>query len=72
MIATKTLHPLGITAKLMAIYQPGGLSEKSIILKNLESPQEVPRSTYSGGCSFWFQGVAEVERKSDGGGCGTS
>ena len=58
------LHPLGIIARLMVIYQPGGLSEKSIILKNLESPQkfEAPR----------FEEVAKVEAKSDGGGCGTS
>eukprot|EP00434_Breviolum_minutum_P043255 symbB.v1.2.038547.t2/scaffold6043.1/size21519/1 len=42
MIATKTLHPLRITSKLMVIYQPGGLSEKGIILRNLESPQEAP------------------------------
>ncbi len=40
MIATKTLSPLGIVSKLMVIYQPGGLSEKGIILRNLENPQE--------------------------------
>eukprot|EP00434_Breviolum_minutum_P003898 symbB.v1.2.003425.t1/scaffold183.1/size281544/9 len=40
MVATKTLNPLGILSKLMVQYQPGGLSEKGIILKNLESPAE--------------------------------
>ena len=40
MIATKTLSPLGIISKLMVIFQPGGLSEKGIILRNLENPQE--------------------------------
>ena len=40
MIATKTLSPLGIIAKLMVIFQPGGLSEKGIILRNLENPPE--------------------------------
>ena len=39
-MATKTLNPLGILSKLMVQYQPGGLSEKGIILKNLESPAE--------------------------------
>ena len=34
--------PLGITSKLMVICQPGGLNEKGIILRNLESPQEAP------------------------------
>ena len=40
MVATKTLNPLGILSKLTVQYQPGGLSEKGIILKSLESPAE--------------------------------
>ena len=40
MIATKTLSPLGIISKLMVAYQPGGVSEKGIILRNLENPPE--------------------------------
>ena len=56
MIATKTLHPLGITSKLMVIYQPGGLSEKGIILRNLESPQEAPtRAAGLAGLRRWLR-----------------
>ena len=40
MVATKNLTPLSMITKLMTIYQPGGLSEKSIILKALEQPPE--------------------------------
>ena len=40
MVATKNLTPLSMITKLMTIYQPGGLSEKAIILKALEQPQE--------------------------------
>ena len=40
MVATKTLNPLGILTKLMVLYQPGVLSEKGIVLRNLESPGE--------------------------------
>ena len=40
MIATKSLEPLSIVAKLMVTYQPGGLAEKSIVLRALESPDE--------------------------------
>ena len=65
MIATKTLHPLGITSKLMVIYQPGGLSEKGIILRNLESPQEAP--TLAAGLAI--EKVVEVEEQGDGSWC---
>ena len=40
MVATKNLTPLSMVTRLMTIYQPGGLSEKAIILKALEQPQE--------------------------------
>ena len=40
MVATKNLTPLAMVARLMVVYQPGGLSEKSIILKALEQPVE--------------------------------
>ena len=40
MIATKSLAPLSIVAKLMVTYQPGGLAEKSIVLRALENPEE--------------------------------
>ena len=41
MVATKSMTCYAILCKLMASYQPGGLVEKSVILKNLESPPEV-------------------------------
>ena len=37
MVATKSMTCYAILCKLMASYQPGGLVEKSVILKNLES-----------------------------------
>ena len=40
LVATKSLSPLKIITKLMTIYQPGGLQEKSVILKQLEDPGE--------------------------------
>ena len=40
MIATQSLSPLAIVAKLMVAYQPGGLAEKGIILRALEQPEE--------------------------------
>ena len=40
MVATKNLTPLAMVARLMTVYQPGGLSEKAIILKALEQPME--------------------------------
>ncbi len=40
MIATKSLSPLAILARLMVTYQPGGLAEKGIILRALEQPEE--------------------------------
>ena len=40
MVTTKNLTPLSMITRLMTIYQPGGLSEKAIILKALEQPQE--------------------------------
>ena len=40
LVATKSLTPLRILAKLMALYQPGGLHEKTVILKQLEDPGE--------------------------------
>lgn len=40
MIATKSLSPLAILARLMVAYQPGGLAEKGIILRALEQPDE--------------------------------
>ena len=42
MVATKNLTPLSMITRLMTVYQPGGLSEKSIILKALEQPPEAP------------------------------
>ena len=40
LVATKSLTPLKIVAKLMTIYQPGGLQEKTVILRQLEDPGE--------------------------------
>ena len=40
LVATKSLTPLRILAKLMSLYQPGGLQEKTVILKQLEDPGE--------------------------------
>lgn len=40
MIATQSLSPLAIVAKLMVAYQPGGLAEKGIVLRALEQPEE--------------------------------
>ena len=34
MVATKNLSPLAMITRLMTIYQPGGLSEKAIILNS--------------------------------------
>ena len=41
MVATKSMTCCAILCKLMASYQPGGLVEKSVILKNLESPPKM-------------------------------
>ena len=40
LVATKSLTPLKVLAKLMSIYQPGGLQEKTVILRQLEDPGE--------------------------------
>lgn len=40
MIATQSLSPLAIVAKLMVAYQPGGLAEKGIVLRALEQREE--------------------------------
>ena len=40
LVATRSLTPLRIVTKLMTIYQPGGVQEKTVILKQLEDPGE--------------------------------
>ena len=63
-MATKSLTPLKIVAKLMTIYQPGGLQEKTVILRQLEDPGE-PANT-AGAVSLlrkwlkWFRRAQDV------------
>ena len=40
LIATKSLDVFSLICRLMLLYQPGGVAERSAILKNLEQPQE--------------------------------
>ena len=40
MVAVKAMTSYEIICRLMALYQPGSLAEKSVILRNLESPPE--------------------------------
>ena len=40
LVATKSLSPVKVIAKLMTIYQPGGLHERTVILRQLEDPGE--------------------------------
>ena len=40
LIATKSLDVFSLVCRLMLLYQPGGVAERSSILKNLEQPQE--------------------------------
>ena len=40
LVATKSLSPLKVIAKLMTIYQPGGVHERTVILRQLEDPGE--------------------------------
>ena len=40
LIATKSLDVFSLICGLMLLYQPGGVAERSAILKNLEQPQE--------------------------------
>ena len=39
-VSTRSVSALGILTKLLVIYQPGGLAEKSLILSSLEAPRE--------------------------------
>ena len=39
-VSTRQVTVLGIIAKLLVMYQPGGLAEKSLILTSLEAPRE--------------------------------
>lgn len=40
MVSTKKLSALGIICQLLKSYQPGGLGEKELVLKSLETPAE--------------------------------
>ena len=40
LVATRSLTPLRLVSKLMVLYQPGGVHERSIILRQLEEPVE--------------------------------
>ena len=40
MVATKQTSAMKIVCRLLTVYQPGGLAEKEVILRSLESPQE--------------------------------
>ena len=39
-VSTRRVTVLGIITKLLVVYQPGGLAEKSLIFTSLESPKE--------------------------------
>ena len=39
-VSTRSVSALGIMTRLLTVYQPGGLAEKSLILVSLESPKE--------------------------------
>lgn len=58
------LHPLGITAKLTVIYQPGGLSEKG--------SRKPSRSSVFGSSPYRFEKMVEVEKEGDGSWCSAS
>ena len=45
LIATKQISAMGIICRLFNIYQPGGLAEKEVILRALESPPEANNLT---------------------------
>ena len=45
LIATKQITAMGIICRLFNIYQPGGLAEKEVILRALESPVEANNLT---------------------------
>ena len=60
LVATKSLTPLKIVAKLMTIYQPGGLQEKTVILRQLEDPGSQPtRQERSACCANGLGGLGE-------------
>ena len=40
LVATRSLTPLRLVSKLMVLYQPGGVHERTIILRQLEEPVE--------------------------------
>lgn len=64
-VSSKAMTTLGILAKAMQLYQPGGLSEKSAILAALESPGEAPNVHTA---ITTLQEVGKVEEKGGGGG----
>ena len=39
-VSTRSVSALGILTKLLVMYQPGGLAEKSLIISSLEAPRE--------------------------------
>ena len=39
-VSTRSVSALGIMTRLLTVYQPGGLAEKSLILASLENPKE--------------------------------
>lgn len=39
-VSTRSVSALGILTKVLVIYQPGGLAEKSLIISSLEAPRE--------------------------------
>ena len=39
-VSTRSVSAMGILTKILVIYQPGGLAEKSLILSSLEAPRE--------------------------------
>lgn len=40
LVATRALSPLRLVCKLMVLYQPGGIHERTIILRQLEETVE--------------------------------
>ena len=42
LVATKSLTQLKIVAKFMTIYQPDGFQEKTVALRQLKDPREIP------------------------------
>jgi len=56
MVATKQTSAMKIVCKLLTIYQPGGLAEKEVILRALESPAEAGSLTEAvGGLRKWMR-----------------